>query len=66
MLRARGKGSKERVVPVGQAAARRRARLSPARAPGAGQGRCETHLFVNFRGGPLTRQGLYKIVRRHA
>ena len=26
----------------------------------------ESHLFVNFRGGPLTRQGLYKIVRRHA
>ena len=23
-------------------------------------------LFVNFRGGPLTRQGLYKIVQRHA
>jgi integrase/recombinase XerD len=29
-------------------------------------GRVEPHLFVNFRGGPLTRQGLYKIVRRHA
>jgi integrase/recombinase XerD len=28
--------------------------------------RSETHLFVNFRGGQLTRQGLYKIVRRHA
>ena len=26
----------------------------------------ESHLFVNFRGGPLTRQGLYKIVQRHA
>ena len=26
----------------------------------------ETHLFVNFRGRRLTRQGLYKIVRRHA
>ena len=26
----------------------------------------EAHLFVNFRGGQLTRQGLYKIVRRHA
>jgi integrase/recombinase XerD len=23
-------------------------------------------LFVNFRGGPLTRQGLYKIVQGHA
>jgi integrase/recombinase XerD len=26
----------------------------------------EPHVFVNFRGGQLTRQGLYKIVRRHA
>ena len=30
------------------------------------KGRPETHLFVNFRGEGLTRQGLYKIVRRHA
>ena len=29
-------------------------------------GRPEPHVFVNFRGGALTRQGLYKIVRRHA
>ena len=28
--------------------------------------RHEAKLFVNFRGGPLTRQGLYKIVQRHA
>ena len=30
------------------------------------RGRVESHLFVNFRGDHLTRQGLYKIVRRHA
>ena len=29
-------------------------------------GSVEPHLFVNFRGGALTRQGLYKIVQRHA
>ena len=34
--------------------------------PGLVKNRTETHLFVNFRGGQLTRQGLYKIVRRHA
>ena len=28
--------------------------------------RPRSKLFVNFRGGPLTRQGLYKIIRRHA
>ncbi len=26
----------------------------------------EPKLFVNFRGGKLTRQGLYKIIQRHA
>jgi integrase/recombinase XerD len=67
LLRARGKGSKERIVPVGQSAAAavaaymRRGRPALVRSNGA-----RAQLFVNFRGGALTRQGLYKIVRRHA
>jgi integrase/recombinase XerD len=66
VLRARGKGSKERVVPIGQAAVRAlRIYLERGR-PGLVKGASESRLFVNFRGGPLTRQGLYKIVRRHA
>ena len=66
VLRARGKGSKERIVPIGQAALRAvRIYLERGR-PGLVKDGVETHLFVNFRGGQLTRQGLYKIVRRHA
>jgi integrase/recombinase XerD len=66
VLRARGKGSKERVVPIGQAAiGALRPYLDRGR-PALVKGSAETHLFVNFRGGSLTRQGLYKIVRRHA
>jgi integrase/recombinase XerD len=66
VLRARGKGSKERIVPIGQAALRAvRIYLERGR-PGLVKDGLEAHLFVNFRGGPLTRQGLYKIVRRHA
>jgi integrase/recombinase XerD len=66
LIRARGKGSKERVVPMGQAAVRAlRAYLERGR-PALVRGGGESHLFVNFRGGALTRQGLYKIVRRHA
>ena len=66
VLRARGKGSKERVVPVGRAALEAvRVYLERGRA-GLLRGRLEAKLFVNFRGEPLTRQGLYKIVRRHA
>jgi integrase/recombinase XerD len=66
VLRARGKGSKERVVPIGrQAVDAVRIYLERGR-PALVKNRPEPHLFVNFRGGPLTRQGLYKIVRRHA
>jgi len=66
VLRARGKGSKERIVPVGRTATEAvRRYLERGRATLVGP-RAETHLFVNFRGGALTRQGLYKIVRRHA
>jgi integrase/recombinase XerD len=66
VLRARGKGSKERIVPIGQAALRAvRIYLERGR-PGLVKDGIEAHLFVNFRGGGLTRQGLYKIVRRHA
>jgi integrase/recombinase XerD len=66
VLRARGKGSKERVVPIGGTAVGAvRVYLERGR-PALIKGANEAHLFVNFRGGPLTRQGLYKIVRRHA
>jgi integrase/recombinase XerD len=66
MLRARGKGSKERVVPIGrQAVAALRAYEQRGRPTLVGY-KVETQLFVNHRGGPLTRQGLYKIVQGHA
>jgi integrase/recombinase XerD len=66
VLRARGKGSKERLVPVGrEAVAAVRSYLQRGRPALVGV-REESHLFVNQRGGGLTRQGLYKIVQRHA
>src|SRR3954449_5125725 len=66
LLRARGKGSKERVVPVGRAAVTAlRSYLAHGR-PALVKLNPERALFVNFRGQTLTRQGLYKIVRRHA
>ena len=66
MLRARGKGSKERLVPIGrQAAAALRTYRQRGR-PAMLAGRAESRLFVNHRGSPLSRQGLYKIVQRHA
>jgi integrase/recombinase XerD len=66
VLRARGKGSKERMVPIGSTAARALgAYLSRGRPRLVGD-RYELRLFVNHRGSGLTRQGLYKIVQRHA
>jgi integrase/recombinase XerD len=66
VLRARGKGSKERVVPVGATAVRAVSDYLERGRPALTRGARVPELFVNFRGGALTRQGLYKIVRRHA
>jgi integrase/recombinase XerD len=66
MLRARGKGDKERVVPIGrQAVAALRVYEQRGRPTLVGH-RVQTQLFVNQRGGALTRQGLYKIVQGYA
>jgi integrase/recombinase XerD len=66
IVRARGKGSKERLIPVGrQAITAARIYLEYGRPKLVGM-REERHLFVNHRGSGLTRQGLYKIVQRHA
>jgi integrase/recombinase XerD len=66
ILRARGKGSKERIVPVGgKAIEALRVYLERGR-PQLVALRPERRVFVNLRGGGLSRQGLYKIVRRHA
>ncbi|HEY2439985.1 MAG TPA: site-specific tyrosine recombinase XerD [Solirubrobacteraceae bacterium] len=66
MLRARGKGSKERLVPIGsKAIATLNDYLTKARPRLVGL-RDETHVFVNLRGTGLSRQGLYRIVQGHA
>src|SRR4051812_42941980 len=66
ILRARGKGAKERLVPVGSEAARALALYVSRGRPRMVGDRLEARLFVNHRGAGLTRQGLYKIVQRHA
>jgi integrase/recombinase XerD len=66
VLRARGKGSKERLVPVGSTAIRAVIAYMQRGRPVLVGLRHEKALFVNHRGCGLTRQGLYKIVQRHA
>ena len=53
-------------MPVGREAVEARRGLPAPRPARARRRRAEPRLFVNFRGGALTRQGLYKIVGRHA
>jgi integrase/recombinase XerD len=66
VLRTRGKGAKERLVPIGSAASRALVAYLTRGRPRLVGDRMETTLFLNHRGGRLTRQGLYKIVQRHA
>jgi len=66
VLVARGKGSKERLVPVGAPAADAiRAYLAGARDLLLGRRRSRD-LFVTPRGGRMTRQGFAKLLGRHA
>jgi integrase/recombinase XerD len=64
LVRCRGKGEKDRVVPLGRQAANAveawRVRGRPAFTPRSAA------LFCNVRGGRLTRQGGWKIIRKHA
>ncbi len=66
MLKARGKGNKERIVPLGRQAIYAIERYLRSGRATLARGRPEKALFLNFRGKPLTRQGLYKIVQGHA
>ena len=59
-----GKGGKERVVPVGEQAEGWLTRYLEEVRPELLAGRHES-VFVNQRGGPLSRQGFWKILKGH-
>jgi integrase/recombinase XerD len=59
-----GKGSKERVVPVGEQAEHWVKRYLSEIRPELAQGRHQA-VFVNHRGAEMTRMGFWKILRKH-
>jgi len=61
-----GKGGKQRVVPYGRAAAGALSRYLSDGRPHLLAGRISMRVFVNHRGGPLSRVGFFKRLKQHA
>ncbi len=65
VVRVTGKGSKERLVPLGEEAIAWLNRwFGDARPALAGDSKSD-HVFVTARGGPLTRQAFWALIKRH-
>ena len=60
-----GKGSKERIVPIGEEAARWIREYQSGARRELLKGRSSPRLFVNARGGALSRVGFWKILKQH-
>lgn len=65
LVRVFGKGSKERLVPIGRTAIGAVAIYLRELRPKLEKGEGKAILFLNARGKPLTRMGAWKILRRH-
>jgi integrase/recombinase XerD len=61
-----GKGRKERLVPIGDQASRWIRKYQAGARRLLLKGRASPRLFLNARGGPLSRVGFWKILKQHA
>lgn len=65
VLRVRGKGGKQRLVPFGGSAATALENYQRTGRPALLKGRASRFLFVTARGGSMTRQGFWRLLRVH-
>ncbi len=66
LVRVLGKGSKERLVPIGRRALGAAAIYSRETRPTLDHGRAQGRFFLNARGTPLSRVGAWGIIKRYA
>src|SRR4051812_5228990 len=66
VVRVLGKGAKERLTPLGEEAVDWIQRYQREARPELLRGRKSDALFVTARGGPMTRQAFWALVKRHA
>ncbi|HXS54423.1 MAG TPA: site-specific tyrosine recombinase XerD [Usitatibacter sp.] len=66
VVRVLGKGSRERLTPLGEEAVAWIQRYLASARPELLAGRKSDALFVTARGGPMTRQAFWALVKRHA
>ncbi len=65
MVRVIGKGNKQRLVPVGRAALASLAEYAGSQRAALLKGRVSPYLFVTTRGTRMTRQGFWKLLKKH-
>lgn len=65
LVRVMGKGSKERLVPIGRRALGAAAVYSRGVRPALDRGKSKGRFFLNASGQPLSRVGAWKIIKKH-
>ena len=65
VIRVLGKGKKERIAPVGETAIHALGRYLESSRPALERGYGDGHVFLNARGKPLSRMGVWKILKKY-